>query len=488
MASGDDEMDRLMAMQRAPTGEFDGGAPAMANPFLAGLAGAAASRNPFDGPLDISAAARGNLAQAVPPSHPPPTVPPEAGDPAGGAPDGGGFFAPGGLHLNLPGGLLLPGLGNAAQFQIGRGLHENGSELLTFRLVLDGADPENLPPQPVLQAMMNLLANQVMSQVARAGRPPQRRTSQSVIDGLQSTSQGASAELADTSCAVCQELLSSRAAEEGAGEAGNAVVRLPCEHAFHRCCIEPWLQEHNTCPTCRFELDTDDTEYNDRLRADRAETDQALEQKLVDDGASALSTAELKALLRIRKIDRNSMEEKDELIQLLQGRPAPAPSKKRKRSRRKPVPQDWATRHTRSRSAAAVESAAAVADATPAVPAAAAAHHDHDSPSDQENAPNPLDTSLVFEDMDEPDGAAGTSSSGGSGTRRVTRSSLNSSGRGRTLRGASGGGGAGEGGGSSALRMSPRANAQPDPFAGAAAAGRPKRARRASAGRREMGL
>mmetsp|Transcript_14620 Transcript_14620/g.39129 ORF Transcript_14620/g.39129 Transcript_14620/m.39129 type:complete len:267 (+) Transcript_14620:101-901(+) len=37
-------------------------------------------------------------------------------------------------------------------------------------------------------------------------------------------------------------------------EAGSRVVRMPCGHVFCEACLVPWLELHNTCPTCRHEL------------------------------------------------------------------------------------------------------------------------------------------------------------------------------------------------------------------------------------------
>jgi hypothetical protein len=30
---------------------------------------------------------------------------------------------------------------------------------------------------------------------------------------------------------------------------------LPCRHCFHRCCLNDWRMQRNSCPTCRCELD-----------------------------------------------------------------------------------------------------------------------------------------------------------------------------------------------------------------------------------------
>ncbi|KAL8233293.1 hypothetical protein R6Q57_003071 [Mikania cordata] len=48
---------------------------------------------------------------------------------------------------------------------------------------------------------------------------------------------------------------------------GKIVKQLECGHMYHGECIIPWLNSRNTCPVCRFELPTDDPEYEeDRKR------------------------------------------------------------------------------------------------------------------------------------------------------------------------------------------------------------------------------
>ncbi|XP_071703132.1 uncharacterized protein [Rutidosis leptorrhynchoides] len=52
-------------------------------------------------------------------------------------------------------------------------------------------------------------------------------------------------------CAVCKDELLMN----------ENVTQLPCRHHYHGECIVPWLSIRNTCPVCRFELPTDDVDY-----------------------------------------------------------------------------------------------------------------------------------------------------------------------------------------------------------------------------------
>jgi hypothetical protein len=57
---------------------------------------------------------------------------------------------------------------------------------------------------------------------------------EAVIDALPQVKPSCSDE-----CAVCKEKYTSEA------------TSLPCKHYFHKDCIKPWLQRHNSCPMCR---------------------------------------------------------------------------------------------------------------------------------------------------------------------------------------------------------------------------------------------
>jgi len=77
-------------------------------------------------------------------------------------------------------------------------------------------------------------------------------TSQRVVEGLESftVGQAHAHESSEQVCWVCQEEYVT----------GDKCRKLPCGHSFHESCLLPWLESHNTCPVCRYDLPTEDAE------------------------------------------------------------------------------------------------------------------------------------------------------------------------------------------------------------------------------------
>lgn len=98
------------------------------------------------------------------------------------------------------------------------------------------------------------LLNRLFQQHQPRGPPP---ASQKVVDSLPSMEVTSDRKPGDD-CSICQDCF----------EPGQRALELPCHHYFHPECITPWLKEHNTCPTCRYELETEDPEY-EKSRVER---------------------------------------------------------------------------------------------------------------------------------------------------------------------------------------------------------------------------
>lgn len=58
-------------------------------------------------------------------------------------------------------------------------------------------------------------------------------------------------------CAICKDM----------GEIGETMSQMPCSHLYHEDCIKQWLSSRNSCPVCRFELATDDPDYEEKRQA-----------------------------------------------------------------------------------------------------------------------------------------------------------------------------------------------------------------------------
>lgn len=52
-------------------------------------------------------------------------------------------------------------------------------------------------------------------------------------------------------CAICKDNFSLPVSNK----------MMPCGHGYHEDCIVTWLGSRNSCPVCRFELPTDDPDY-----------------------------------------------------------------------------------------------------------------------------------------------------------------------------------------------------------------------------------
>ncbi|KAL1223635.1 putative E3 ubiquitin-protein ligase RHC1A [Cardamine amara subsp. amara] len=93
------------------------------------------------------------------------------------------------------------------------------------------------------------------------GPPP---ASQSAIEAIR-TVKIAEEDLAkEKVCAICKEEF----------EVGDEGKELKCMHLYHSSCIVSWLNIHNTCPICRFEVNLDGgrSHYVDNDRSNRLRT------------------------------------------------------------------------------------------------------------------------------------------------------------------------------------------------------------------------
>ncbi|CAK9162483.1 unnamed protein product [Ilex paraguariensis] len=123
-----------------------------------------------------------------------------------------------------------------------------GGDSMGFQL------PTNLGDYFVGPGLEQLIQQLAENDPNRYGTPP---ASKSVIEGLPNIKITQELLASDSSqCAVCKDGF----------EIHEEVKQIPCRHIYHKDCITPWLELHNSCPVCRHELPTDDMDYQNRTR------------------------------------------------------------------------------------------------------------------------------------------------------------------------------------------------------------------------------
>jgi len=91
---------------------------------------------------------------------------------------------------------------------------------------------------------------------------------------------------------------------------GEHALRIPCGHMFHESCVQVWLRKSNECPVCRWELPTDDAEY-ERGRVMRMAGRRI---RLRHTDLSVKTAAELRRFAQFIGVDVRDCLEKGELV------------------------------------------------------------------------------------------------------------------------------------------------------------------------------
>lgn len=114
--------------------------------------------------------------------------------------------------------------------------------------------PSNLGDYFIGPGLEQLIQQLAENDPNRYGTPPASKSAVENLPNIKITKQLLESDYSD--CAVCKDSF----------ELDEEAKQLPCKHMYHQDCILPWLELHNSCPVCRYELPTDDQDYENRSR------------------------------------------------------------------------------------------------------------------------------------------------------------------------------------------------------------------------------
>eukprot|EP00250_Pteridium_aquilinum_P021423 c25119_g1_i1 orf=127-1377(+) len=148
---------------------------------------------------------------------------------------------------------LGPGMRPLNPILLLQGQIQNLLNLRSREYMIDNGGPARIPGTigdyyvgPGLEHLIQQLAE---NDPNKYGTPPASKSAVEALPSISISEEHMGTDLAQ--CAVCKEEL----------ELHSQAKQLPCKHMYHPDCIFPWLEQHSTCPVCRFELPTDDPDY-----------------------------------------------------------------------------------------------------------------------------------------------------------------------------------------------------------------------------------
>lgn len=108
-------------------------------------------------------------------------------------------------------------------------------------------------------------------------------------------------------CSVCLDDL----------QIGALALRIPCGHLFHEECVKEWLKKSNECPVCRWELPTDDRDYE----KGRIERMAGRKVRLRQTDLAVKTAAELRRFAHFLGVNVKDCLEKGELVEKISRSP-----------------------------------------------------------------------------------------------------------------------------------------------------------------------
>ncbi|XP_057435449.1 uncharacterized protein LOC130728117 [Lotus japonicus] len=100
-------------------------------------------------------------------------------------------------------------------------------------------------------------------------------------------------------CAICKDVLAP----------GTEVNQLPCSHLYHPSCILPWLSARNSCPLCRYELPTDDKDYEEGKQ--NSDAGNVIHVTQLDDDVMDDSSSDVSVVLEVSEEYGNTLQQRE---------------------------------------------------------------------------------------------------------------------------------------------------------------------------------
>ena len=88
------------------------------------------------------------------------------------------------------------------------------------------------------------LENYIVNRIHRGNQRNQRNNNRRPLNNIDINSLNTLVvcdELPDNTCSVCLDEFKDE----------DVLIKLNCEHIFHKDCLEPWLNDNRNCPLCR---------------------------------------------------------------------------------------------------------------------------------------------------------------------------------------------------------------------------------------------